>query len=147
MNSSTSIRPSQIQRKWHVIDVADQTLGRVSSQIAKLLIGKHKPYFVNHQDTGDYVIVINANKVKTSGNKLEKKIYYHHSGYPGGMKTRTLGEQMEKDSRVVLEKAIRGMLPKTKLGTKMFAKLFVYSDDKHPHNDKISKVKEVQVDN
>ncbi|MDQ3098700.1 MAG: 50S ribosomal protein L13 [bacterium] len=139
MNSSTGIRPSQIQRKWHVIDVSDQTLGRISSQIAKLLIGKHKPYFVNHQDTGDYVVVINADKIKTTGNKLETKIYYRHSGYPGGMKTRTLGQQMDRDSRVVLEKAIKGMLPKTKLGAKMFTKLFVYSDDKHPHMDKIEK--------
>ncbi len=139
MNSSTGIRPSQIQRKWHVVDVADQTLGRVSSQIAKLLIGKHKPYFVNHQDTGDYVIVINAAKVKTTGNKLANKIYHRHSGFPGGMKTRTLGQQMDKDSRIVLEKAIKGMLPKTKLGAQMFSKLFVYSDDKHPYEDKIAK--------
>lgn len=139
MKSSTGIRPSQIQRKWHVVDVSDQTLGRISSQIAKLLIGKHKPYFVNHQDTGDYVVVINADKVKTTGNKLNDKVYYRHSGYPGGMKTRTLGEQMEKDSRVVLEKAIKGMLPRTKLGAKMFAKLFVYADDNHPHKDKIEK--------
>jgi large subunit ribosomal protein L13 len=139
MNSSTGIRPSQIQRKWHVIDVSDQTLGRISSQIAKLLIGKHKPYFVNHQDTGDYVVVINAAKVKTTGNKLETKTYYRHSGYPGGMKTRSLGEQMNKDSRVVLEKAIKGMLPRTKLGAKMFTKLFVYADDKHPYMDKIEK--------
>ncbi len=139
MNSSTGIRPSQIQRKWHVVDVADQTLGRVSSQIAKLLIGKHKPYFVNHQDTGDYVVVINAAKVKTTGNKLVNKIYHRHSGFPGGMKTRTLGQQMDKDSRIVLEKAIKGMLPKTKLGAQMFSKLFVYSDDKHPYEDKIAK--------
>ncbi len=139
MKSSTGIRPSQVQRKWHVIDVADQTLGRVSTQIAKLLIGKHKPYFVNHQDTGDYVVVINAAKVKTTGNKLETKTYYRHSGYPGGMKTRSLGEQMIKDPRIVVEKAVRGMLPKTKLGEKMFAKLFVYSDDKHPYEEKIVK--------
>jgi len=136
MNSSTSISPSQIQRKWHIVDAADQTLGRLSSQIAKLLIGKNKPYFVTHQDTGDYVVVINAAKVKTTGKKLEQKKYYRHSGFPGGFKTITLGEQLKKDSRKVMEKAIRGMLPKTKLGERMFDKLYVYSDDTHPYAEK-----------
>jgi large subunit ribosomal protein L13 len=136
MQSSTSIKPSQIQRKWHLIDANGQTLGRLSSQIAKLLIGKNKPYFVNHQDTGDYVVVVNAEKVKTTGKKLAQKKYYHHSGFPGGMKVVTLGQQLDKDARKVMEKAIRGMLPKTKLGEKMYAKLYVYSDDTHPHGEK-----------
>jgi large subunit ribosomal protein L13 len=139
MKSSTSIKPQQIQRSWHVVDVADQTLGRISSQIAKLLIGKHKPYFVNHQDTGDYVIVVNASKIKVSGNKLSEKIYHRHSGYPGGMHTRTLEQQMEKDPRKVIEHAVRGMLPHTKLGDKMFDKLHVYSDADHPYVEKIEK--------
>jgi large subunit ribosomal protein L13 len=136
MKSSTSIKPQTVQRKWHQVDVSGQTLGRISSQIAKLLLGKGKPYFVNHQDVGDYVVVINADKVSVTGNKLAQKVYYRHSGYPGGMKTRTLGQQMDKDSRIVLEKAIRGMLPKTRLGDQMFKKLFVYSGDTHPHTDK-----------
>ncbi|MDQ3239461.1 MAG: 50S ribosomal protein L13 [bacterium] len=137
MKSSTSIKPQTVQREWHEIDVADQILGRVSSQIAKLLLGKGKPYFVNHQDVGDYVVVVNADKIKVTGNKLDQKIYYHHSGYPGGMKTRTLAQMMDKDSRKVLEKAIRGMLPKTKLGDDMFRKLFVYSDSDHPYKSKL----------
>jgi large subunit ribosomal protein L13 len=137
MKSSTSIKPQQIQRSWHVVDVADQTLGRISAQIAKLLIGKHKAYFVNHTDTGDYVVVINAAKIKVSGNKLSDKIYYRHSGYPGGMHTRTMKQQMEHDPRKVIEHAVRGMLPKTKLGEKMFDKLFVYTDDKHPYEEKL----------
>ncbi len=142
MQSSTRIKPSMVQRKWHVIDVADQTLGRISSQIAKLLIGKHKPYFVAHQDTGDYVVVINAAKVKTTGNKLKQKIYYRHSGYPGGLRTRTLEQQLEKDPRRVLEHAIKGMLPKTKLGASMFTKLYVYSDATHPYESKLASNKE-----
>lgn len=141
MKSSTSIKPQQIQRAWHVIDVSNETLGRISSQIAKLLIGKHKSYFVPHQDTGDYVVVINASKVKVTGNKLTEKTYYRHSGYPGGLKTRSLGTQLEMDPRRVIEKAVRGMLPKTKLGERMFEKLFVYSDEKHPYGDKVQKVK------
>jgi large subunit ribosomal protein L13 len=141
MHSSTSIKPQQIQRAWHVVDVADQTLGRVASQIAKLLLGKHKPYFVNHQDTGDYVVVVNAAKIKVTGNKLTEKVYHRHSGYPGGMHTRTLEQQLEKDPRRVVEHAVRGMLPKTKLGEKMFDKLYVYSDDTHPYADKFSKQK------
>jgi large subunit ribosomal protein L13 len=142
MQSSTRIRPSMVQRKWHVVDVKDQTLGRIASQIAKLLIGKHKPYFVNHQDTGDYVIVINAALVKTTGNKMKQKNYYRHSGYPGGLKTRTLSQMLEKDPRKVIEHAVRGMIPHTKLGESMYAKLYVYSDDTHPHADKLAGNKE-----
>ena len=138
MQSSTRIKPSMIQRKWHVVDATNQTLGRLSSQIAKLLIGKNKPYFVNHQDTGDYVVVINASLVKTTGNKLEQKKYYRHSGTPGGLKTRTLAQQMEHDPRKVVEHAIRGMLPKTKLGEQMYAKLHVFSNADHPFTDKIA---------
>lgn len=138
MQSSTSIKPSMIQRKWHVVDAADQTLGRLSSQIAKLLIGKHKPYFVNHQDTGDYVVVINAARIKTTGNKIAQKKYYRHSGTPGGLKVRTLGEQLEKDPARVVEHAIRGMLPKTKLGEQMYSKLHVFAREDHPFGDKIA---------
>lgn len=138
MQSSTQIKPSMIQRKWHVIDAADQTLGRLSSQIAKLLIGKHKPYFVNHQDTGDYVVVINAAKVKTTGKKLEQKNYYRHSGTPGGLKIRTLAEQLEKDPTRVVEHAIKGMLPKTKLGAQMFTKLHVYAGAEGPMVEKLA---------
>lgn len=142
MKSSTSIKPQEVQRKWHVVDVADQTLGRISSQIAKLLIGKNKPYYVTHQDVGDYVVVINAEKVKTTGNKLADKIYHRHSGFPGGMKTRTLSEQLAKDPRFVVEKAVRGMLPRNKMGDKMFTKLFVYKDANHPYAEKLAPKKE-----
>lgn len=138
MKSSTSIKPSQIQRKWHVVDVKDQTLGRISTQIASLLIGKSKPYYVPHQDTGDYVVVINAGLVKTTGKKTTQKIYYHHSGYPGGMKTRTLGQQMAKQPVKVLEHAIKGMVPKTRLGKQIFAKLYVFEGAKHPYESKLT---------
>lgn len=138
MQSSTQIKPSMIQRKWHLIDAADQTLGRLSSQVAKLLLGKHKPYFVNHQDTGDYVVLINAGKIKTTGNKLEQKKYYRHSGTPGGMKIRTLAEQLEKDPTRVLEHAIKGMLPKNKIGAQMFTKLHVFAGADHPMGEKFA---------
>lgn len=133
-----------IQRKWHLIDASGQTLGRLSSQIAKLLIGKNKPYFLNHQDTGDYVVVINAKDVKTTGKKLTDKKYYHHSGFPGGMHVVTLGDQMAKDPRKVMEKAIRGMIPKTKLGIQMFAKLHVFSDANHGMDSKFQKAVETK---
>lgn len=126
-------KPEDIQREWFVIDAKDQTLGRLATQIAILLRGKHKPMYAPHMDVGDFVIVINADKIQVTGNKLDDKIYYRHSQYPGGLKQRTLRELLDKFPERVIEKAVRGMLPKNKLGRKMIKKLKVYAGDKHPH--------------
>jgi large subunit ribosomal protein L13 len=128
-----SPKGSDITRQWHVIDASDVVLGRLASQVAVLLRGKHKPIFAPHVDTGDFVIVINADKVALSGNKLEQKRAYRHSGYPGGLRSRSYGELMEKHPERVVEKAIRGMLPKNSLGRKTLRKLKVYAGPDHPH--------------
>ncbi|MBR1627701.1 MAG: 50S ribosomal protein L13 [Lachnospiraceae bacterium] len=124
---------SDIERKWYVVDAEGQTLGRLSSEIAKVLRGKNKPIFTPHADCGDYVIVVNAEKVAVSGRKLDQKIYYHHSGYVGGLKETTLREMLQKHPERVLEHSIRGMLPKGPLGRKMYRKLFVYVGSEHKH--------------
>lgn len=125
--------PDKIERKWYVVDAEGQTLGRLSSEIAKVLRGKNKPVFTPHIDTGDYVIVINAEKVKVTGKKLDQKIYYHHSEYIGGMKETTLREMMNKHPERVIEFAVKGMLPKGPLGRQMYTKLFVYAGPDHKH--------------
>lgn len=125
--------PSTIERKWYVVDAAGCTLGRLSSQIAAVLRGKNKPTFTPHFDAGDYVIVINAEKIKVSGNKLNDKIYYHHSDYVGGMKETTLKEMLAKKPERVIELAVKGMLPKGPLGREMYKKLFVYAGPDHKH--------------
>lgn len=125
--------PSTIDRKWYVVDAAGCTLGRLASEIAKVLRGKNKPQFTPHIDTGDYVIVINAEKVAVTGKKLEQKIYYRHSDYVGGMKEQTLKEKLAKDPESVVELAVKGMLPKGPLGRAMIKKLYVYSGSEHPH--------------
>ncbi len=125
--------PSTIERKWYVIDAADQTLGRLSAEIANILRGKKKPIFTPHIDTGDYVVVINADKVKVTGKKLDQKIYYRHSEYVGGMKETTLKEMMKKKPAFVVEHAVKGMLPKGPLGRQMLSKLHVYAGAEHPH--------------
>ena len=122
-----------IERKWYVVDAEGCTLGRLASEIAKVLIGKNKPVFTPHADTGDYVIVINAEKVVVTGKKLDQKIYYRHSEYVGGMKETPLREKLAKAPTEVIEKAVRGMLPKGPLGNKMYKKLFVYAGAEHPH--------------
>ena len=122
-----------VERKWHVIDADGLVVGRMCTKIASILRGKHKPSYTPHVDTGDYVIVLNADKLRLTGNKLNDKVYLRYSGYPGGQKARTVREQMEKDSRIVIEKAVRGMLPKNRLGRAMFKKLFVYAGGEHPH--------------
>ena len=119
--------PSTIERKWYVVDASAYTLGRLASEVAAVLRGKNKPTFTPHMDTGDYVIVVNAEKVKTTGKKLDQKIYYRHSGYVGGMKETTLKEMMEKKPERVIELAVKGMLPKGPLGRAMFGKLHVYA--------------------
>ncbi len=120
-------------RKWYVVDAAGYTLGRLASEVAKILRGKNKPIFTPHADTGDYVIVVNADKITVTGKKLDQKIYYRHSDYVGGMKEQTLREKLAKAPTEVVEKAVRGMLPKGPLGNKMYKKLFVYAGAEHPH--------------
>ncbi len=125
--------PSTIERKWYVVDAEGCTLGRLSSEIAKILRGKNKPIFTPHIDTGDYVIVINAEKIKVTGKKLSQKIYYNHSDYVGGMRETTLKELLDKKPEQVIELAVKGMLPKGPLGRAMKKKLFVYAGPEHKH--------------
>lgn len=125
--------PATIERKWYVVDAADMTLGRLASEVAKVLRGKNKAIFTPHMDTGDYVIVVNADKVKVTGRKLDQKIYYHHSEYVGGMKEATLREMMAKKPEKVIELAVKGMLPKGPLGRQMYTKLHVYAGPEHQH--------------
>ena len=122
-----------VERKWYVVDAEGKTLGRMASEIARVLRGKHKPIFTPYLDTGDYVIVVNADKIKVTGKKLKQKIYYHHSGYVGGMKETTLKEMLAKKPERVVELAVRGMLPKGPLGRQMYKTLFVYAGPEHKH--------------
>jgi large subunit ribosomal protein L13 len=128
-----SPKPADVQRQWYVIDATDVVLGRLASHVAILLRGKHKPIFANHVDTGDFVIIINADKIVLTGNKLEQKKAYRHSGYPGGLRSMSYGELMEKRPDKAVEKAVKGMLPKNSLGRKMAKKLKVYAGAEHPH--------------
>ncbi len=125
--------PATIDRKWYVVDAADMTLGRLAAEVAKILRGKNKPIFTPHLDTGDNVIVINAEKVKVTGKKLDQKIYHSHSDYVGGMKETTLREKLNKKPEQVIELAVKGMLPKGPLGRQMFTKLHVYAGPEHKH--------------
>ena len=125
--------PATIDRKWYVVDATGMTLGRLASEVAKILRGKNKPIFTPHLDMGDYVIVINAEKVSVTGKKLDQKVYYHHSGYVGGLKEVTLKEMMKKKPEHVVELAVKGMLPKGPLGRQMYRKLFVYAGPEHKH--------------
>jgi len=126
-------KTTDIEREWHVIDASGQTLGKLATQVARLLMGKHKPIFSPNLDTGDFVIVINAEKVRVTGNKLKQKLYYRHSGYPGGMKSIPLEKMMQTNPARVIEHAVKGMLPHTRLGASMRKKLRVYAGDTHPH--------------
>jgi large subunit ribosomal protein L13 len=125
-------RPADIKRKQHVIDAADKTLGRLSSQVASLLMGKHKPIYTPNQDTGDFVVVINAAKVRVTGKKARQKVYYRHSNYPGGLKSITLDKLMQQFPTRAIEYSVRGMLPHTRLGAQMYRKLQVYPDAAYP---------------
>jgi large subunit ribosomal protein L13 len=125
--------PSEVEREWYVVDATGQTLGRLATQVARILGGKHKPIYSPAVDTGDYVIVVNAEKIHVTGHKLDKKIYYRHSGYPGGLKEITLRNLLQKHPTRVIEHAVRGMLPKNRLGRRMFRKLKVYTGPDHPH--------------
>ena len=128
-----AIRAGEIERRWYVVNAADQTLGRLASRIAQVLKGKHKPTYSTHLDVGDFVIVVNAEKVRTTGRKLEQKKYYRHSGYPGGLRTDTLRTVLATRPERVIERAVRGMLPHNKLGADMLRKLKVYPGPDHPH--------------
>ena len=132
MNSFMA-NPAKVERKWYVVDATRYTLGRLASEVAKVLRGKNKPIFTPHIDTGDYVIIVNAEKIKVTGKKLDQKIYYHHSDYVGGMKETTLREMLAKKPEKVVELAVKGMLPKGPLGREMFTKLHVYAGAEHPH--------------
>lgn len=133
MRSTYIAKPAEVEKKWYVVDAEGQTLGRLSSEIAKILRGKHKPIFTPHVDTGDFVIVINASKIKVTGSKLDQKIYRRHSGYPGGLKERTLRQMMDTKPEDVIRLAVKGMLPHNTLGRKIINKLHVYSGSEHQH--------------
>ena len=139
-----SPKPDDIQREWYVVDAKDQTLGRLATQIAQLLRGKHKPIFAPHADVGDYVIVINCEKIRVTGKKLDDKMYYRHSGYPGGLREVSLREQLQRFPDRVIHHAVRGMLPHNRLGRKMIKKLKIYSGETHPHAAQQPKVYEVK---
>ena len=129
-----SAKEQDIDRKWYVVDAQGKTLGRLSSEIATILRGKHKPIYTPHVDCGDYVIVLNAEKVWVTGLKMDQKKYYRHSGYPGGLREITLRDQLNKFPERVIESAVKGMLPKNRLGRKMYTKLKVYAGPDHPHS-------------
>ncbi|MCB0191600.1 MAG: 50S ribosomal protein L13 [Anaerolineae bacterium] len=133
MKTTISAREQDVQRDWYVVDVQGETLGRIATQIAAVLRGKHKPIYTPHVDCGDYVIVVNAEKVHVTGQKLTQKMYYRHSGYPGGLKEISLRDQLKRFPERVLESAVKGMLPKNRLGRQMFKKLKVYAGPNHPH--------------
>ena len=122
-----------VERKWYIVDATDLVLGRMASDVAVVLKGKHKPTFTPHIDGGDYVIIVNAEKIALTGKKWSQKMYYRHSGYPGGLKTRTATEMLDKQPQKIVEKAVRGMLPNGKLGDDMYRRLYVYVGPDHPH--------------
>lgn len=131
--STFMAKPETVERKWYVIDAEGVVLGRLASQVALMLRGKHKPTFTPHVDTGDFIIVVNTDKIVMTGRKLDQKIYYHHSGYPGGLKETKYRDLLANKSEFALKKAVRGMLPKGPLGNKMFKKLKVYAGAEHEH--------------
>ncbi len=127
------VKESEIKREWYVVDAEGKTLGRLASKIARILMGKHKPYYTPHLDTGDFVIVVNADKIRVTGRKLDQKMYYRYSGYPGGLKSVPLRKQLQAHPDRVIWAAVRNMLPKNKLGRAMLKKLKVYASPDHPH--------------
>lgn len=128
-----SAKPENVQREWFVIDAAEQTLGRLATEVARRLKGKHKPEYTPHVDTGDYIVVINADKVRVTGNKTKDKIYYHHTGFPGGLKSISFDKLQDKKPEMIIELAVKGMLPKNPLGRAMYKKMKVYAGAEHPH--------------
>ena len=130
---TVSTRPQDVDRTWFVVDAEDKTLGRLATEIAHRLRGKHKPEYTPHVDTGDYIVVVNAEKVRVTGNKFNDKMYYRHSGFPGGLRSLSLEEMLERKADEVIHKAVKGMLPKNTLGRKLLTKLKVYEGSEHPH--------------
>ncbi len=133
MHRTYVAKPGEVERKWYVVDATDQTLGRLATRIASILRGKHKVEFTPHEDVGDFVVVVNAEKIKVTGRKLDQKVYYHHTGYPGGIKGITLRRQLELHPERVIESAVKGMLPRGPLARRQFKKLKVYAGAQHPH--------------
>ena len=133
-----STKISDIKREWHVIDASDEVLGRLATRVANLLMGKHKPLFCRHLDVGDFVVVINADKIRVTGNKIKQKMYYRHSGYPGGLKSISLEQMMQTHPTRVIEHAVKGMLPRNKLNASMMKRLKVYTGDTHPHQGQVT---------
>jgi large subunit ribosomal protein L13 len=131
--TTVSAKPAEVRREWYVVDASGRTLGRLASEIARRLRGKHKAEYTPHVDTGDYIVVVNAEKIRVTGRKLSDKVYYHHTGYIGNMKSITLGKQLEKAPKRVLETAVKGMLPRNPLGRAMLKKLRVFVGPVHPH--------------
>lgn len=142
---TTYLPPTTIEKKWYVVDAADQRLGRLATQIAMILRGKHKPEFTPFMDTGDFVIVVNADKVDVTGNKRSQKLYRRHSGRPGGMKTETFDHLQQRLPERIIEKAVKGMLPKNALGRKLFTKLKVYAGPEHPHQAQKPEVLKIET--
>jgi large subunit ribosomal protein L13 len=138
-----TVRPGDIERLWHVVDAEGQTLGRLASRIATILKGKHKTIYTPHADVGDYVIVINADKIRVTGRKMSQKVYHRHSGYPGGLKSINLRDLLQRHPTRAVEFAVKGMLPKNRLGRRMFKKLKVYAGSDHPHQAQKPQVLEV----
>ena len=141
--TTLSAKPAEVRRDWFVVDANGKTLGRMATEIARRLRGKHKTIYTPHVDTGDYIVVINAEKLHVSGNKMKDKIYYHHTGYIGGIKSISLEKQLEKAPDRVIKAAVKGMLPKNPLGRAMFSKLKVYAGTEHPHTAQQPKVLEI----
>ena len=137
MLKTYSTKASDIKREWHIVDASDKVLGRLATQIASLLMGKHKPIFCRHLDIGDFVVVINAERVRVTGNKAKQKLYYRHSGYPGGFKSVSLERMMQTHPTRVIEHAVKGMLPNNRLEAKMMKRLRVYAGDTHPYQGQI----------
>ena len=137
-------KPHEVERKWYVVDATDQTLGRLATQVASILKGKHKPTYTPHVDTGDHVIVINAEKVRLTGNKLQDKKYYRHSGYVGGIKETTAGEMLQRHPERVIRTAVWGMIPHNRLGRQMIKKLKVYAGNEHPHQAQMPELLELK---
>lgn len=138
-----SAKPAEVKRDWYLIDADGKTLGRLATEVARRLRGKHKPIYTPHVDTGDYIVIINAEKIHTTGNKLEKKVYHHHTGYIGNLKSETLKERLERHPERAIEAAVKGMLPKNSLGRAMFKKMKVFAGSEHPHTAQQPKVLEI----
>jgi large subunit ribosomal protein L13 len=144
MQKTWTAKPGEVTREWYLVDADGQTLGRLATRIADTLRGKNKPQYTPHVDTGDFVVVVNAEKVAVTGNKLDQKRYYRHSGYPGGIRSRTLREQLDRRPEEVLRKAVKGMLPRNRLARRQLTKLKIYAGPEHPHEAQAPKPLEVE---